>query len=421
MKKFISLLGAGNYAKTKYYWKDKQNFFETHFAQEASFKLICNDFTETDQIIIFVTEKAEKTNWIEKPEGKNYTGLSSILSQLNVSVKSVRIPDGNTEEELWQIFEIIFSNIDNNDELYIDITHSFRSLPMILLVLLNYAKVLKNVQIKSISYGNWEGRDVDNFSPIIDLTPLSELQEWTIAANNFIKYGNAKMIVELTNKEIHPILKETQGKNEAAANLRKFSKQLNEFTNILTTVRGKEMFDYDLNSSIKETLSKVQNSNNLITQLNPILQKIEDKLSEFDNNHIKRLYSAGKWCISHEMYQQAYSFLIEGMITLVCIKNELDKENNDIRSLVTSAAKISAKKIPENEWKEIARKNLELTKKLVHYFKENSELARELNSLLDYRNDFMHGGFRQNSRNAQVLIDKINNSITKVKLFFEES
>lgn len=413
-KKFISILGTGNYAKTKYYWKDKSNFVETHFAQEASIKLICNHFTNEDEIIIFVTDKSEKTNWVEQPEGKNYAGLSAVLSPLNIPLKSVRIPDGNTEDELWQIFETIFANIDNNDELYIDITHSFRSLPMILIVLLNYAKVLKNVQIRSITYGNWEGRDNDNFSPIIDLTPLSELQDWTIAANNFIKYGNAKMLVDLTNKEIQPILKETQGKNEAAADLRTFSKQLKEFSDVISTVRGKKLYEENLPGSIKDTLKKVKNSNNLIAQLNPILEKIEEKLSEFDSDPIKRLYNAVKWCIDHEMYQQAYSFCVEATLTKICNDNNLKIDDIINRTLVNSAVYIKKSNIPFDIWNETCKNNKIIVETLINYFSDKSDLVENIVKLNDLRNDFMHAGFRENSVDAKKLVETINDIASKL-------
>lgn len=414
MRKFLSILGTGNYSKTKYYWKNKNNFVETHFAQEACIKLICNHFTDTDEIIIFITEKSEKANWNEQPEGKSYPGLSYVLKPLNLPIKPVPIPDGNTEEELWQIFEVIFSNIDNKDELYIDITHSFRSLPMILLVLLNYAKVLKNVQIKSISYGNWEGRDAENFSPIIDLTPLSELQKWTIAANNFVEYGNAKMLIDLTDKEIQPVLKETQGKNKAAADLRTFSKQMKEFTEVLSTVRGKELYYNDIPASIKKTLTEVKTDNDLIVQLNPILEKIEKKLSEFENDPIKRLYSAVKWCIEHEMYQQAYSFCVEATITKICNDNNLEIDNITHRTLVNSAVYIFKRKLPFEQWNDICKQNEETVNKLLEYLKNEIDLVDIMIQLNDLRNDFMHAGFRENTVDSKKLVETINDFVNKL-------
>ena len=61
------------------------------------------------------------------------------------------------------------------------ITHAFRYLPMLVLVLANYAKFLKNVTVKSLTYGNYEAREGTN-APIVNLLPIAALQDWTTAA-----------------------------------------------------------------------------------------------------------------------------------------------------------------------------------------------------------------------------------------------
>jgi CRISPR-associated Csx2 family protein len=406
MKKFISILGTGNYTTTRYYWKEKSNYVETNFIQEATLKLLCSDFTKNDEVLIFVTQKSYQSNWIEKPVDKNYPGLEVMLKIYPFEVKCIQIPDGNNEEEIWDIFQKIYDSIEENDELYVDITHSFRSLPMLLLVLLNYLKVLKNVRIQSLTYGNWEGRDENNYSPIVDLLPLVELQDWTIAANNFIKYGNSKMLVELTQKEIQPILKETQGKNQAASELRSLSTQLKEFTEILTTVRGKELYKRDIPTNIKNTLSTVKNNHTIIAQLNPILKKIEEKISDFSTDPIKRFYNAAKWCYDHEMYQQAYSFLFEGFISQICLENNLNVESHQDRSLVTSAIRIIHDNIPEDKWNTECQNNKSVVKKLIESLNiKDSDMLRYISSIQDLRNDFMHAGLRENSSNSKKLIE----------------
>lgn len=415
MKKFISILGTGNYLNTKYYWKDKTKYVVTNFIQEATLKLICNDFDKQDQCLIFVTPQSYEKNWIENPQGKSYKGLTSVLSECNFEVKCIKIPEGNNEEEIWKIFQIIYETIEENDKLYVDITHSFRSLPMLLLVLLNYLTVLKNINVQSLTYGNWEGRDNDNFSPIIDLLPIIELQKWTIAANNFIKYGNAKMLVELTQKEIKPVLKETQGKDQAASDLRDFSKQLKVLSEILTTVRGKELLNNHIPSDIKKILSKINNNQILIAQLNPIVQKIEEKISEFSTDPMKRFYNAAKWCYGHEMYQQAYSFLFEGFITQICLENNLDAVIYQHRALVTSAIKIIIENIPEEKWNEECRNNKETVYKIIDSMKnmKQSDIIKYMSTIQDLRNDFMHAGLRENSSNAKKLIETLDNFFEK--------
>jgi len=57
---------------------------------------------------------------------------------------------------LWKIFDGINSVIDEGDDIIFDVTHSFRSLPVLTLIALNYVKFLKNVNINKIDYGAME-------------------------------------------------------------------------------------------------------------------------------------------------------------------------------------------------------------------------------------------------------------------------
>lgn len=52
------------------------------------------------------------------------------------------IPEGRNEQEMWEIFQKVYGQMHEGDELYIDLTHAFRYLPMLVLVLSNYAKLI---------------------------------------------------------------------------------------------------------------------------------------------------------------------------------------------------------------------------------------------------------------------------------------
>ena len=90
---------------------------------------------------------------------------------------------------MWDTFNKILDEINDDDQIIFDITHGFRSTPMQILVVLNYAKVIKkNVKIKGIYYGAFENRDnVTNIAPIFDLSNYDEILDWTAAADSFIK------------------------------------------------------------------------------------------------------------------------------------------------------------------------------------------------------------------------------------------
>lgn len=60
----------------------------------------------------------------------------------------------------------IFNVVNKNDELYFDITHSFCSVPMIAILVANFATTVSGASIKRLFYGNFEAlfklEDIDN-------------------------------------------------------------------------------------------------------------------------------------------------------------------------------------------------------------------------------------------------------------------
>jgi len=109
------------------------------------------------------------------------------------------------EENIKQLFAIE-KILNNGDEIFIDITHGFRSMPIVLVGVLNFIidHLKKNIKIAKISYGMFEvSHEMDGNTPIVDLDILLELQENTKASHEFTEYGNAYMYSELL-KAIDP-------------------------------------------------------------------------------------------------------------------------------------------------------------------------------------------------------------------------
>ena len=176
-KVFISVLGTGSYKECIYALGDTQ-YDKTRFIQKATLQMldVKEQWTEDDHIYIVMTDGSQEKNWETRTDnGEPKIGLADTLKEMHLStpIETIRIPDGNNEDEIWQIFSDIYKVLNDEDELYFDLTHGFRYLPMLVLVLGNYAKFLKNTIVKSITYGNYESRDKEtNIAPIINIIPI---------------------------------------------------------------------------------------------------------------------------------------------------------------------------------------------------------------------------------------------------------
>lgn len=118
----------------------------------------------------------------------------------------------NTNEifENFNMMMEIGNILNNGDEIYLDITHSFRSNAMWMFLVINYiTDVLdKNIEIKMISYGMFEAKyekeikeNGENIklviSPIVNLKAFFDLMNWIKGANELKNYGNAYTILEM--------------------------------------------------------------------------------------------------------------------------------------------------------------------------------------------------------------------------------
>ena len=211
-KVFMSVLGATNYTECVYY-DDEFRSSPTRFIQAAMFEKVISKWSPNDCGYIFVTSGKKgsfEKNWNDNGHKKIGSdepilskGLKTLCFEMNLPCRiiPVEIKNGDNEKEIWENFRKIFDCLQPDDEVYFDITHGFRSVPMLVLVLNNYSKFLKNTKVKSITYGNYEARNEKNEAPIISLNSLSELQDWTSAANMFIESGRTTKLSQLLKSE----------------------------------------------------------------------------------------------------------------------------------------------------------------------------------------------------------------------------
>lgn len=272
--KFISFLGFGTYSACSYFFENEQEEpYVTRFVQVSLIRhlVLSGQLSPDDEILFLVTDAAKSKNYLNNQDeiGNIIIGLEGELARLEKTVlkpgkfrlpkiKTIGIPEGKSENELWQIFNTLVDNVNDSDRVFYDITHSFRSLPTLALVVLNYLRIVKKITIEKIFYGAYEAKskavDIEH-APIFDLTPFVDLMEWTTAADHFIRTGNTLLLSELTKKEIQPILSLSRGKNEKANILNKLSKSLEKFGKDLFIVNGPKISKdiYQLNSASSET------------------------------------------------------------------------------------------------------------------------------------------------------------------------
>ena len=416
-KVFISVLGTGNY-KECIYASGNTQYDGTRFIQKATLQMldVKEGWTESDRIYIIVTDGSKEQNWETRTDnGEPKIGLADTLKEMHLStpIETIRIPDGNNEDEIWQIFSDIYKVLNDEDELYFDLTHGFRYLPMMVLVLGNYAKFLKHTEVKSITYGNYESRDKEtNIAPIINITPLAALQAWTNAAADYLEHGDTTKLKNCADKPLITIARETKGQDQDATTLIKLSKQLYEFSNLISFNRGDEIIIGKQSEQIKALLEKADAE--YIRPMGPLFKQIAKSVRNFNPDSPENMIEASRLCLDHSDFQASITLLQEGIVSMLCRKFHLDVKDKGDREIATQALNKLGLELQNKEYRPLSPYKETIIKRIIDSGIISSELANQWNKITEDRNDFNHAGLRASYKDAETLRNNISSYLSAV-------
>lgn len=419
---FLSILGIAFYGKCRY-TKDDFVGTETTFVQQNLLEYLQQKegWGKQDQVLMFLTDLAKVNNWNKDIRTRfsskdqrdvPYIGLEKILLDMDMSFQAVHIPEGKSTEEMWELFEVIYSQLQEGDELYLDITNSFRYLPMLLVVLVNYAKMLKNVTVKAIFYGNYDARDkVSNVAPIMDFLPLSVLQDWTSATSDYLRYGQVEKLYDFSESSINPILKDPSTRTDDVKLLRAFVDRLKDLVGERITCRGLSIIENKNVGLLEKAAKDIQEVT--IPQLKPVFEKIKESLDIFGaKEDILNCIKAARWCCDNKMYQQTTTLLEEGLITFLCCHFKLDYKEKNFRNLMVQC--LSAKTLPNEK---IIFNDSVLAEELLadSVIWDNKLFVKSMQNIQQVRNDYNHAGFNKHPKKVKDIIDKVESLMDDIE------
>ncbi|OLP19169.1 CRISPR-associated protein [Leptolyngbya sp. 'hensonii'] len=324
---------------------------------------------------------------VEKIEALNYqSSLDSLdLSELNKVLggesKCVLTKYGLNQEELWINFERIsqsLSDLEENDQLYIDITHSFRSLPILQFLTITFINDLlseKKIEIAGIYYGMLEvSRELENITPIVDLKPLFEITTWIKGAYNLKNYGNGELIAELLCQQNEELL---------AKRIHALSDAIQ--INYVPDIKQKSS---DLKSTLSETVSEGP-----FKYVRSILENFVNRFSRSSLSESQFQLELADWYFQNKRYSTGYITLAEAVITYVCEVQGRDPKNKDCRE----------------EMKEFLCKH-----------NQSTSLYKVFNKVNSIRRGVAHALLEGRTENLKQAIEEANNYQLKIRRIFSK-
>lgn len=288
---------------------------------------------------------------------------SVVENAMGKGSKVVLIKYGLNEKEIEYNANIIFQleqELNTGDELYVDITHSFRSLPLFLMNCLIYLQNVsrRGVKIKAIYYGMLDVSSELGYAPVVELDNILKMNDWIIGAYTFANFGNAYKISEIM-KEQAP---------EASERLYRFTELMN--LNYLTAIKN----EAQSLSSIRDKEYSSPMANMIVTPI------IKDFIRDFMSAEKQSVFQfkLAQWHLRHKNYSASYLTLLESIVTFVCEcenKDINDKESrDDAKQLIRSSTKY-------RELKKIFNRTNKIRNSIAHQVERNSNYTSMIKQL----------------------------------------
>lgn len=380
--KAFTFLGLSTYHDTIYIKHDEKKTCQTDL-----FPIAVAELYEPEKIIAFTTPKV-----IEKKKND----LDKLAKILGEKFTTVNIPDGDSTQELWGIFTRCVAEdvVEENDEIILDITHAFRSIPLLIFIVAAYLRQVKNVKLKHIIYGAFDARNQDtNQTPIFDLTPFVELLDWMNAVNVFQNSGDSRSIAGLNVP------------SDTAVALTRLSDAL--LTN-RTLEAQNAAFDFN---GLNFNSPQAPPFQMLIDQLKKSYQQMAVyNPTGKPKQSLKAQYHQIKWYVENRHYLQAITLMREWIISWKCVEIDRDRWLN-----------MNSRKDVENNLNDRAdQKGNQLAAGLAQLAPDQPaiDLWDQCQSI---RNDLAHCGMRYKPEISANAIEGIQNLFKEFEEFVEKN
>lgn len=195
---------------------------------------------------------------------------------------------------LLQIAELL----QPGDEVYLDITHSFRSLAIFQYMMTSFIENLEDRHLKvRIYYGMLDvAREMGGKAPVVDLTMINELNHWIKGIYELEQFGSGYLVADLIG-QINPDL---------GRSIRDLSDRIN--IGYLKDIR------HERGHALWQHLKKIPGPGSFATKTIDRFFRLFSK--QQDESSFKLQMT--RWCFEKKRYAAGYITLTEALLTKAC-------------------------------------------------------------------------------------------------------
>jgi CRISPR-associated DxTHG motif protein len=407
--KLLTFLGVADYKLVSYCWQGQ--CVNARFAPVAA----CH-FLSPEILTVFLSEEAQ---------GKVYPEFKEALPK-DLDVRPVPVPQGSNDTELWQIFDQVSRSVQPGEEVAFDITHGFRSYPLVGLLAAAFLRASLAVDLKAVLYGAYDARD-KSFepprTPVFDLSPMLSLLEWAAASDRFNRTGDSHYLASLVRQQRKTQAAQAQGNQEwlgEVGRLANLAGSLTDISQSLQLIRPLHAMQSTAGlaneiEKARPALERSPESRPFSILLGTIEQAyaplgMEDPLDpESLTRSLVQQRRIIRWYVEHEHWVQAVTLAREWLVTWAIVRSGGD-------DFITKKLREDQEEALNSEAVRLKNEKSTFKPAVLAKLPEAKEVIALWGSLTDVRNDIDHAGMRQEPREAQDLIKQIQEFIQKLEL-----
>lgn len=361
----LTVLGTGKYETTCYSWQGQQ--VETCYVTEA----LC-EFFQPEKVVVLLTDEAKAMHW---------DGLKQKLGDRFPAV-DVSIPSGKSEAEIWQIFDVVVDSVEPNSSVIFDITHAFRSIPLLVLLAAAFLQKARNAVIQGVYYGAKEANSKQ--APIFDLTPAIKLLDWLTATDKFLSTGSAIELGQLLThiqSDLH-----RQKAEVRPTRLSDLARKIQAISRSLELIRPLDLMQESAKLQKISTAALQDEVGVFAKPFELLFSQIQQDYGQFalpasdttDSQILQRQFLLLRWYVSKELATQAILLAREWIISAL------------LAAEGSSYSDKTQRKAIENQLGCMIGENQDLNQPIVCHVASAKRLSAIWSTLTKYRNDIAH-------------------------------
>lgn len=293
---------------------------ETEFVQVAEMELL--DASLFDKIFIAATRKSHDLHF--KRLKDQLTCLKTPVPATPIILKEDMTPEGQ-----WKWFETILSFIEPGDNLTIDLTHGYRSIPIVFSAAVNFLQKARNISLNAVYYGVFERKKELGYAPIVDMKEFYLINEWADGVSRLVEDADARKMAEVAGR--------TKDFQAAELNDEKIIKAFDDLTN---TIRNVDV--NNVASKANQAIQVVKEKKKTASETGKILlDLVIDKFitlttdipvsGKYDGAYFNVQIEIIRMLLEHKLFMQAYTVMREFVASIGMLPFEKEGLSNKKR------------------------------------------------------------------------------------------